>query len=154
MSTKLLHGKPIEHSVFLKISKHLFRTWRYKKMQRYNCSPHWYNRTPSPTMPRRTLYNFVLANFRCFILKRVRNPYLLSTWTCPAKHCTETMYGFGSVLAVLWRYCGTLNKIKTSNRDRKDGTKRGPKTFLVNTKAVVGTCKWNSFHYLHLKSWS
>lgn len=50
----------------------------------------------------------------------------------------ENRYGFGSVLTVMCRFCGTLNNIETSKRHRLDGSKRGPKTFVVNTKAVVG----------------
>ena len=50
----------------------------------------------------------------------------------------ETRYGFGSVLSVMCRFCGSINNIETSKRHRHDGSKRGPKTFVVNTKAVVG----------------
>jgi len=46
----------------------------------------------------------------------------------------ETRYGFGSVLAVMCRFCGSINNTETSKRHRHDGTKTGPKTF-VNTKA-------------------
>jgi len=50
----------------------------------------------------------------------------------------ETRYGFGLVLAVMCRFCGTINNIETSKRHRHAKTKRGPKTLVVNTKAVVG----------------
>ena len=50
----------------------------------------------------------------------------------------EDRYGFGSVLTVVCRNCRTMNKIDTNKRHRHEGCERGPKSFVINTKAAIG----------------
>ena len=50
----------------------------------------------------------------------------------------EDRYGFGSVLTLMCRHCGNINKIDTNKRHRHDDCERGPKSFVINTKAAIG----------------
>ncbi len=53
---------------------------------------------------------------------------------------SEQRYGFGSVLTVECTNCGFTNKIETNKRHRHDDSQKGPKSFVINTKAAIGKC--------------